>query len=145
MAFRDAALHPLPPRPRRLVPAARHLARPLSLLIQCWKMSSQISLERFYFFFFFLAGGSRSRRCTTDCTAVSSDARPFVCACACTCACPARPCLESHKCHQSCQPICIASRNRGHAVLIYEPTNPHCATLGGFLRFFKIIPRDMFT
>lgn len=49
----------------------------------------------------------------------------------------ARPCLESHKRHQSCQRICIASRNRGHAVLIYEPTNPHSATLGGFLRFLK--------
>lgn len=31
----------------------------------------------------------------------------------------ARLCLESHKRHQSCRSICITSKNRGHAMLIY--------------------------
>lgn len=73
-----------PSRSRR--PASRSPAFSADSVLENVKLD--FAQEDFFFCFFFLAGGSRSRRCTacTDCTAVSSDARPLVCAC--TRACP---------------------------------------------------------
>lgn len=95
----------------------------LSLLIQCWKMSSQILLERI------LADGLKHKWWGGQTQAWSAQsARLYDCQCVCAslfavmhryvCAW-AWLCLESHKRHQSCQRICITSKNRGHAMLIY--------------------------
>lgn len=102
----------------------------LSLLIQCWKMSSQILLERI------LADGlkhkwwgkERTRRlrahiCTATWLSVCVHWGLRVCVCVCVWLH-----LESHLHHQSRQYICITSKNRGHAMLFLLSTNPSCET-----------------
>lgn len=80
------------------------------------------------------AAWRRRHTVCTNCTFVSACAHLFLQWCMATCvrawgSLCARVrgpgfCLESHKRHQSCQRICIASKNRGHATLIYDRTNP---------------------
>lgn len=139
VAFCDAA-----PRPPLYLSLLLSLTSPVSLssasvyvlaYFLCWFSVGKCQVRLCLRGFWQMGWSTKQRRGGADtqsaptvqlsaCVRISfcSDARPRVC----TCVCVRGPgfCLESHKRHQSCQSICIASKNRGHAMLIYDRSNP---------------------